>query len=150
MYTRSDRYRPYLLTGSEWFFVALLLAVATMLGCSNGLFHSIRKATDNPTVSTGQYAILDVIAGACSIGAVGLVIASIAVPLPVLRKLAGGCLACAVGSWVLKLLLVKYLWIAVLFAVISALIVLVSYLYGHRKWVERKLNVDLDGGGVGQ
>ena len=90
-----------------------------------------------------DYRILTALAGTCTAVAVVCFFAAVATSLPIFRRLAAAGLCGAVCLWTLRVLLVKYMWLAVLLGLVAG----VLYLWGHRKWIERKtgLNITPDG-----
>lgn len=105
--------------------------------------------TITKTIFEQDYSILNVLAGLCSVAAVGCVIGrALGAPIPV--KSAWACILCAAGCWMARIMLVKYLWVFALLSTISLICGGMAFAYGHRAWLERKLHLDLDGkGGIG-
>lgn len=110
-------------------------------GAAGGVLDSVAKALGP---GDGSFGILDVLASLCAVAAVGSVIAAVFLKGAMPPKLTGTLILCAVGCWVLKLVLVKYLWLVGLVSVIGLLAAGGVAVYGHRNWLERRLGVDLD------
>jgi hypothetical protein len=143
----TDRYRPPLsLIWPALVCLAILGWAMAALGCNWNSEPAIPRLPGLGAMAPikGQdYSILTYIAGLCSFLAVASMLAG--VYLPFLRKLAPVAIACAVGCWALRVLLVKYLWLAILVAVVAGVIFALLYVWGHRKWIERKTGVDIPG-----
>lgn len=100
-----------------------------------------------------DYAALNIIGGLCAFLAVGAVVAiSFGVPIP--RKSFWTLVLCSAGSWALRLVMMKltvdidkYLWIIELLGIVALVVGGAGFAYGHRDWLEKKLNVDLNNDG---
>lgn len=95
-----------------------------------------------------NYESLDWAAGIGTAVAVAFILLSVWFPTPKFRLMAGAGVGIAVGAWLLKFLLVEYLWIACLIAFALALAGMALYIFGHRKWVEKFVKVDINKDGV--
>lgn len=95
-----------------------------------------------------DYSVLTYAAGLCTLIAAGSALASAVWPGDLTRRLAGTAIATAVGLWVLRVLLVKYLWLAVLLSALAAIAFGVAFLWGHLWWFEEKTGLDLDKSGT--
>lgn len=96
---------------------------------------------------TGAFGILDVLASLCAVFSVAAFVTMIFAPTLVAPKAAIGLALISAGTWGAKLLLVKYLWIMALLAAGGIIVATLMFLWGHRKWVEARLGVDLDKNG---
>lgn len=96
-----------------------------------------------PTITSKDYGPLDWAAWIGTATAVTFTLLSVWFPGSRMRATAGAGIGIAVGAWIMKFLLVKYLWIAVLLTFLVSIICSALFLWGHRLWFERKLNVDL-------
>lgn len=151
---------------------ALIVAASSlaMCGCMTWIDRWLKRTpTANEIVERASkpaeakgLAMLDwIVAGGFLLAAVAFGLSFVADSVPVIgkygakpvRAVAAGALATALCALVLKVLIVKYLWIIVPAILICAVIAGALYAYGHRKWIERKTGVDVtpwDGKGVGK
>ena len=131
--------------------LALLLAgSATLAGC--GLFGpSAPRLPQLPEFGgevrpddTGGLAVLTYIM-AVSFGLAALsLVAGIFLKMPMVLRLAASLAGCGLASMVLRILVAKFMWVLVLLIAIGGIVTLGLYMFGHRKLIERRLNVDLD------
>lgn len=102
------------------------------------------------TVFLQDYLILNLIGGLCALAAVAVIVAkSFGVPIPV--KSFWTLILCSIGSWVLRAVMHrltadvdKYLWIVEVLGMIAIVAAGAAFAYGHKAWLERGLNVDVD------
>lgn len=140
----------------KWMIGALAGAMI-LAGCQKQIVKSAEEHLPNGTVVRTitktifqqDYSILNVLAGLCSVVAVGVVIGrSLGAPLPV--KSAWTCILCAAGCWLARALLVQYLWLFALLSAVSLIAGGMAVAYGHRAKIEKVLKRDLDkSGGIG-
>lgn len=98
-------------------------------------------AHDLGAVKGQDYSILTYAGGLCTFVALLAGWASFVWPNPLTRRLATGSIMMAVACWALRVLLVKYLWLAILVAVVGGVLVGLLYVYGHRKVFRKRLGV---------
>lgn len=102
-----------------------------------------RGIVDSLTSGDQNYTILNVIAGLASLIAFGSIMAR-AFGLPIPWKSTTAAIACAVGAWTLRAILVGYMWLFALLIVGAVVFGGVALAYSYRHWIERRLRVDLD------
>lgn len=111
-------------------------------------WHAIAAAT--APVPGQDYSVLTVCAGLCTLIAVLSILASAITSSAKIRTLAATAIATAVGLWALRVLLVKYLGIAIGIAVtgslVAGLVFAGLFVWGHRAWIQRKTGVDFGSG----
>lgn len=123
-------------------------------GCGHSIFDVLGDVLhgSDKTPPPDPYTALNRIAWWCLVGAVAFVLATVTVsslvPSPRLirwaGRMAGACVACAVGAWVLELCLEQlhfYLPWAVALCALCGLATLGLYVYGHRKVFRKRLGV---------
>lgn len=131
------------------------LAACTFLGlsaCSRSIWPTFSRTTkvgaDGEVLQpppSDHYGILLWIASGCSVAAVGCLIVSIILPaIPWARRAAAACIGSAIACWALYWLLDRFFVPAIIIAITGAIITGAAYLWGHRKWLEKRLNLDLD------
>jgi hypothetical protein len=134
--------------------IGALAALTLMAGCQKSLIdETTDKLPDGTVVRTitqtifkQDYAVLNALAGLCSVMAVVIIVGrAFGAPFPI--KSAWTCAFCAAGCWLARMLLAEYLWLFVVLVVIALIAGAMSFAYGHRSWLERKLNLDLNRSG---
>lgn len=140
-----------------WVVAAVVCAATPLIGCwsppavvSQEQAEAVAEAakargikTIIQTVVQQDYTVLNVIGGLAAFIAFGACIAR-AFGLPIPSRAVGYAVLCAVVSWLLRLVLVKYLWLVALLAIIALVVGGMGFAYGHRKWLEKRLGLDLD------
>lgn len=134
--------------------VVFAVAILVVTGCS--VFGgSSNPAGEAVTVAKGvvgsvagvNFGILDIIAVLAALGAAGTVVAwGFGMPVP--PKVTIACIAVTVGAWILKLILVQYLWILVILFLLAIVLFGAAFAYTHIGWIEDRLNKDLNGNGT--
>lgn len=141
--------------------IACLAATLTLAGCWGRGCGSVHV----PQINTPQLtrpplahgiAVLDWVTGVsigiaflCVVGCVvgaGLGIVGIRAT-KVLRRLGAAMVGTFFGALMLKVVVVEYLWLAILLAAAFGAAASVLFAWGHRAWIERFLNIDLDRSG---
>lgn len=142
-----------------WVAGALLLSV-WIAGCGGGIGggrNVIHEAVEETTAEVNgekvvtivktqfvqEYGVLNLIATLAALATAAAILAR-GFGIPVHGGAIGSGLLLTVGCWMLRIMLVKYLPLAALLGVIALIVSSVGLAYGHRNWLERRLNVDLD------
>lgn len=127
----------------------ILLTVFALLACTTPgrVLPRLTDIVTPPCPDTSDYSSLTRWAAIGTAIAVVCTLISIWFPGPKIRATAGAGIGIAVGAWVLKFLLVEYMWIAALLAFVAAVIAALAFMWGHRKKFERFVNMDIDGDG---
>jgi hypothetical protein len=110
----------------------------TATPASYGFFHNLL----NPPV--GQFGVLDVIASLCAVGAAAAIVTMFFAPNLVSGKMATALGITAVGTWVIKIILVKFIWLVALLSIVGLVLFGMAFAYGHLAWIESKTGLDLN------
>lgn len=126
--------------------IMAVAALLTIVACGAPSKRSVGDLIPDgpPAITSNEYAPLDWAARIGTVVAVGAILASVWFPSGKLRMTAALAVGIAVVSWVLKYMLVYYLWLAVLLAFLASVLFALAFLWGHQKWLERKLNLDIN------
>jgi hypothetical protein len=136
----------------------MALGILVMTGCSifGGASHPVEDAATAATGTVGNaitsikgvnFGVLDFIAAVCALGAAAsLVMWGLRMPVP--PKLTLALVITTVGAWVLKLILVKFLWIIMVLSIVGLLLAGAVFAYTHIGWLEKRLNKDLNKNGT--
>lgn len=132
--------------------VCAILAGLVLAGCSiGGVARGGLSGVDVKDTIMGvqggvSFAILDVIAALCALGAAGSVIAwGFGMPVP--PKTTMAFVIVTIGAWTLKLILVKFIWVIVGLFLLSMVLMGCVIAYSHVGWLEKRLKRDLNGNG---
>lgn len=98
------------------------------------------------TVFVQDYMVLNVIGGLSALICFAtIMIRAFGIPIP--WRPTSAAFACMICSWVVRSMLVEYTWLMALLSVLSLILGGAAIAYGHRRWFERQMGVDLDRNG---
>lgn len=127
--------------------ICTLAACSMMMGCTTLMKPKPRDVGNTVWNSlTGgdqNYAILNIIAALASLLAAGSIMAR-AFGLVIPWRPTIAAISLAVGAWVLRAVLVGYMWLFMLMVVAAAVFGVVALLYSYRHWIESRIGADLD------
>lgn len=130
--------------------VMLTLAGCSVFGGGGGSTASNGVAIVKDTIGGiggVNFGVLDVIAVLAALGAAAtLVMWGFGMPVP--SKVTLSLVALTVGAWVLKLILVKFLWIIMVLCILALVLLGCVIAYTHLGWLEKRLNKDLNKNGT--